>query len=308
MLYGVLRDIVRLHTPDAIVTTYPLYQAPLSAVFALSRWRCPVLTVITDLATVHGLWFNADMDKCLAPTEAVRQKALESGLAAERVEITGLPVSPVFAQPADRAALRSRLGWRDDQFVALIVGGKRVKKLDPVIRALNHSGLPLALALVAGGDESLREQWAAEEWHLPAHLYGYVEDMPALMQAADFIVCKAGGLIVSEALAAGLALLIVEAIPGQETGNAHHVISGGAGKFAENPLAALEVVCHWLARGGAELEERRAQARVLGRPAAAFRVADLAWQAAQSGPQARDHRLTAQIQWLLDLGASLERG
>lgn len=306
MLYSTLRDTLQQHRPDAIVTTYPLYQAPLSAIFALARESIPVLTVVTDLVTVHGLWFNDDVDKCLVPTAAVLSKALESGLAPDRVEVTGLPVNPVLARPADRKALRDRLGWSQDRFVALMAGSKRVTRLEPVAQALNHSGLPLELALVAGGDETLRQRWDDTEWHTPAHVYGYVTDMASLMLAADFIVCKAGGLIVSESLAAGLPLLLVEAIPGQETGNADYVVRGGAGELVENPLDALIAVFHWLERGGAELARRAENARRLGSPRAAFRVADLAWDAAQQGPQRRERRWASQLPVLRNLLSGLE--
>ena len=253
MLYGTLRDTLRAYRPDVIVTTYPLYQAPLAAIFALDRHHTPVLTVVTDLVTVHALWFNDDVERCLVPTSDVLAKALESGLAPDRVEITGLPVNPALAQPVDRVALRQQLGWGQDRRVALFAGSKRVTRLEPVAQAFNHAGLPLELALVAGGDEALRQRWADVEWHLPAHVYGYVDNMASLMLAADFIVCKAGGLIVSEALAAGLPLLLVEAIPGQETGNADYVVRGDAGVLVDNALDALATAFHWVdaERGGA---------------------------------------------------------
>jgi 1,2-diacylglycerol 3-beta-galactosyltransferase len=306
MLYSTLRDTLRHHQPDAIVTTYPLYQAPLAAIFAWARQYIPVLTVVTDLVTVHALWFNDDVDRCLVPTAAVQAKALESGLAPDRVEVTGLPVNPALARPVDRAALRDRLGWSQERCVALMAGSKRVTKLEPVARALNHSALPLELALVAGGDDALHQRWAGAEWHLPAHVYGYVDDMASMMLAADLIVCKAGGLIVSEALAAGLPLLLVEAIPGQETGNADYVVEGSAGVLVHDSLDALETVFHWLDHGGAELAGRAAQARQLGRPQAALRVADLAWEAAQQGAQRREHRLVAESPLLRDLLRSFD--
>lgn len=308
MLYATLRDVVHQHAPDAIVTTYPLYQAPLAAVLAVARRAIPVITVVTDLATVHTLWFNQDVDRCLVPTAMVLTKALESRLPAERVEITGLPVNPVLARPTDKATLRRHLGWRPDRTVALFVGSKRVKKLEPVAQALNHAGLPLELALVAGGDEGLEERLHKIEWHLPAHVYGYVDNMPTLLQAADFIVCKAGGLIVSEALAAGLPLLLIEAIPGQETGNADYVTRGGAGELVEDALGALAAVFHWLDRAGMQLQERAACARDLGAPQAAFRVADLAWQAAQAGPQRRERRLLDQLPLVRELLKTLDIG
>jgi 1,2-diacylglycerol 3-beta-galactosyltransferase len=295
MLYTTMRAVVKVHRPDVIVTTYPFYQAPLAALFALSGHYIPVLTVVTDLVTVHGLWFNEDVERCLVPTQAVYAKALESGLASEQVEITGLPVSPALAREVDRAALRDRLGWSQDRVVALLAGSKRVTKLEPTVDVLDHSGWPLEFALVAGGDKELEARFAARDWHQPAHVYGYVDDMPSLMRAADFIVCKAGGLIVSEALAAGLPLLLIEAIPGQEVGNATYVTEGSAGVLVQDPLETLITVCHWLENGGAGLAEQAAHARTLGRPQAAYQVADLAWQAAQQGATRRDHRWSRQI-------------
>jgi len=102
-----------------------------------------------------------------------------------------------------------------------------------------------------------------------------------MMRAADAILCKAGGLIITEALACGLPLLLADVIPGQETGNADYVIEGGAGELARQPLDALESLHHWLARGGELLARRAACARRLGRPRAAYDVADLTWAAAE---------------------------
>jgi len=55
LLFEVMLDLVHRIQPDVIVTTYPLYQAPLGAVFSITRRYIPLLTVITDLATVHRL-------------------------------------------------------------------------------------------------------------------------------------------------------------------------------------------------------------------------------------------------------------
>lgn len=295
MLYPTLRDLIDEQQPACIVTTYPLYQAPLVALFALSNHYIPLLTVVTDLATVHGLWFNDDVDKCLAPTQAVLKKALESGMAPARLEVTGLPVNPALAKPVDKAELRARLGLSQDRYVALLVGGTRVQKLEPVAHILNHSGSPLELVLVAGGNEALHRRWDEEEWHQPAHVHGFVEDMIPWLQAADFIVCKAGGLIVSESLAAGLPLLLVEAIPGQETGNAEYVVKGGAGALVQGPVEALTEVCHWLDHDGAKLHEVAARAKRLGTPDAAYRIADLTWQAAHQTPSRTKSRLGEQL-------------
>jgi 1,2-diacylglycerol 3-beta-galactosyltransferase len=285
ILFEAMHGIVRHHQPEAIVTTYPLYQAPLGAVYAISRRYIPLLTVVTDLVTVHRIWFHDAADLCLVPTPQVRDLALSYGTHPDKIKVTGVPVRPDLAR-GDRnpAAIRAELGWRSDLTTVLAVGSKRVGHMPDVLRALNHSGLPLQLVAVAGGDDELYRQLESTEWHLPAHIHNYIKNMPELMRAADWIICKAGGLIVSEALACGLPLVLIDVLPGQETGNAAYVVDGGAGERADSGLASLEIVYHWLDRDGALLTERARNARRLGRPRAAYEVAEHAWQAAERGP------------------------
>jgi 1,2-diacylglycerol 3-beta-galactosyltransferase len=129
-----------------------------------------------------------------------------------------------------------------------------------------------------------------------------------MMQAADFIICKAGGLIVSEALATGLPLLLVEALPGQEIGNAEHVIRGQAGSLVNDALQGLVTVFHWLDGGGAELRERAVCAGRLGKPKAALRVAELAWEAALQGSRRPERRIGRQVPLLRDLLKGFDGG
>ncbi len=301
MLYSVLRDILGTHQPDVVITTYPLYQAPLATPMALSRRGTPFLTVVTDLATVHRLWFHESAALCLVATQAVANKAIESGLSPARVEVTGLPVDPRLGRPVDKAALRETLGWQPDRTVALMTGSKRVKKLEPITQVLNHAGLPLELAIVTGGDEELRRRLQATEWHQPAHVYGYVDNMIEMMLAADFIVCKAGGSVVSEALAAGLPLLIAEALPGQETGNAEYVVQGKAGMLVNDAIEALVQVFHWLDRDCAELKAAAVNARGLGRPEAALRAAERVLEVAVRGAPPVSRGLTSQLPRLREM-------
>jgi 1,2-diacylglycerol 3-beta-galactosyltransferase len=113
MLFEALHDLIRHHRPDAIVTTYPLYQSPLSAVYMIGKWHIPLLTVITDLTTVHRLWFHDVADLCLVPTQEVRDLALAHDLSPHRVQITGIPVHPALAKEVRSPA--AVLNWDGNQ-------------------------------------------------------------------------------------------------------------------------------------------------------------------------------------------------
>jgi 1,2-diacylglycerol 3-beta-galactosyltransferase len=288
VLFQVMGDLVRRVNPDAILTTYPIYQAPLAAVFGFNRCEIPLLNVVTDYAPVHRIYFHRAADRCLVSVPAARDEAIASGLPPDRVIVTGIPVHPNLANEDRKpAAVRDELGWPPQLRTVLVVGGKRVKNLTGILRTLNHSGLPLQLAIVAGGDDALYRELQETEWHVPARVLNFVDNMPTLMHASDCIVCKAGGLIVTESLASGLPILLTDFIEGQETGNVRYVVEGGAGELVRNPLDGLETICHWLAAEGEMLARRSRNARSLGHPRAAYDVAGLAWESAVRGPQAK---------------------
>jgi len=281
LLFKLLRDVVRQHQPDVIVCTYPLYPAILSTIFSVENHYIPLITVVTDLVTVHKLWFHPQAGLCLVPTRIVYDLAMEAGLTPEKVKIIGIPVHPELAKrKQDRASIRKSLGWDPDLFTVLAVGSKRVENMYESLDGLNHSGLPLQLVVVAGGDDELYHRLEQVEWHRQAHLYNFVTDMATLMRASDCVLGKAGGLTVSESLACGLPLILIDVIPGQETGNAEYVTHGNAGDLAPDPMSALETMCHWLDKGEELYKIRSKNARRLGRPQAAYETAELAWAAA----------------------------
>ena len=176
-----MRDLVATYHPDAIVTTYPMYQSALEAVFTIDRILIPLYTVVTDLANVHRLWFHHAATACLVPNPAVRDQAIANNLKPEQVIVTGIPVSPRLVQETrSKEEIRRELGWDEKRLTVLAVGSKRVDRLVETVNIFNHSGFPIQLAIAAGKDPALFEQLQAIQWHVPAYLYEYVSNMPLL--------------------------------------------------------------------------------------------------------------------------------
>jgi 1,2-diacylglycerol 3-beta-galactosyltransferase len=283
MLINAIREIIRETQPDVIVCTYSSYQNSLNVIFDLEKIHIPVLTVVTDLATVNRLWFHPVADVCVVPTEAVYDLAIKAGLPAEKVEIIGIPVRPDLMKGThDQAAIRKSLGWREDLFTVLAIGSKRVEHLYDALSVLNHSGFPLQLVIASGGDEEFYERCQDTEWHVETHVYNFVTEMGTFMRGADCVLGKAGGLTVSESLASGLPMILVDVIPGQEIGNAEHVVSGNAGVLANDPTEVLEAMAHWLEKDRLHYHQQAQNARRLGRPRAAFDIAERIWALAVS--------------------------
>ncbi len=270
-----ITDMFRTYQPDLIITTHFAFAKAIMWVSQKLQQPTPVNVVVTDLTNVHSLWFNENADLIFVPTEQVYQQALDQDLPEEKVFLSGLPVQPAIARETrDKATIRKSLGWDLDLTTGLIVGSVRTGQTAAVAQLLDRSGLGIQVVAVAGGDQETEQKLRATEWKGVTHVYGMVKNLPEMMHAADFIVCKAGGLIVSEALACGLPLILYEALPGQEIGNLQYVVENGAGAWSPGAIGALTTAYAWLSGGQTKLEEVRAAARRIGKPRAAYDIAE----------------------------------
>ena len=70
--------------------------------------------------------------------------------------------------------------------------------------------------------------------------------MPDFMRASDILLTKAGPGTISEALIAGLPIILYHRISGQEEGNVSYVIDEGAGVWAPETEDIIETLKYWL--------------------------------------------------------------
>lgn len=268
-----LRNLIDDHPSDLIVSVHPLATASVMRALGPRHGR-PFITVVTDLVTTHAFWYHRRADLTIVPTEAARQRALLYGLQPERLKVIGLPVSDRFCQPpGDPRALRAHYGWPQDRPLVLLVGGgEGMGPLERTAHAIAEAGLPISLVVVAGRNRSLKARLEAYQWPVPTFVYGFVSEMPDFMRAADVLVTKAGPGTISEALIAGLPIILYSRLPGQEDGNVSFVASEGAGVWAPHPEEIVSVLRRWVERPETRLKAVEAS-RSLARPQAAREIA-----------------------------------
>jgi 1,2-diacylglycerol 3-beta-galactosyltransferase len=271
------------HSADVIVSFHPAYNHAILRAMAQTKIKANLITMVTDLATAHSFWIAPEVPCCLVPTEAVRRRALDCGLPAERILITGLPVSPRFVRTAqeDPLKVRRRLGLEPDlPMVLLVSGAEGMGPVHRLCRAVVDSGVQAQLVIIAGRNERLRARLCAEAWPLPVRVEGFVQNMHDWMRAASLLVTKAGPSTVSEALVMGLPMVLSGALPGQERPTVDYVVRAGAGVWAPTAAQITRVICALLAPGTTELAQMAVRARAMARPNAARRAADVIWAAA----------------------------
>jgi processive 1,2-diacylglycerol beta-glucosyltransferase len=190
--------------------------------------------------------------------------------------VTGIPVHPDFGRARPQREARAALGLDPGRTTILVVaGGFGVGPIEAVVREVCGVSHPVQVVAICGKnarlEARLRETPPAGA---PLTVVGFTREMAAWMAAADLFVGKAGGLSSAEALARGLALVIVNPIPGQEERNADHFLEEGVAIRCNN-LPALGYKIETLLADPGRLGRMAAQARRLGRPGAAAEIVSI---------------------------------
>ena len=265
-------NLVQDHPCDLFLSVHPIINTPILR--ALGPDHAPYLTVITDLVSTHALWYNEKATLTLAPTEEARQRGIDLGLGPEKIRVVGQPIADQFRQPSPaREVLRQQLGWPEHGIVALVVGGgEGMGPMAELVQAIDQAQMGLMMAIIAGRNEALQESLKAANLRSAHKIYGFMDNMPALMNAADVILTKAGPGTISEAFIAGLPIILYSKMPGQEDGNVDYVVNKGAGIWAPYPEQVVTTLRFWLDHPEAR-QEVAETSKSLARPDASLEIA-----------------------------------
>ena len=263
------------HRPAAVVSCHPLTAAAAIRSRAALASCAPIVTVVTDLVTVHMAWRDDPVDRLvLAPAAMV-------GPAQACHRVVGLPVAGAFAAgpptAAERARLRGRYGLNRYSFVVLLTGGgEGAGGLARRATALLRHCPDVGIVVLCGRNDRLRRRLDAVANRYAGRLVvcGFVDDVADRLRCADVVVTKAGPGTIAEATCCGTPLILTSHLPGQERGNTEHVVRAGAGRCAPTVAALVREVTR-LSRDPDAIARLRRASAALGRPLAAASIAAL---------------------------------
>jgi len=251
-------------------------------VFSLLRRRgvipIPVYCAITDFA-VHPIWVYPGIDRYFVASEFSAEQLRATGVVpVDRIEVTGVPIDPEFASSVGMEAARLELGLDPDPrrlTFLLMGGGFGWGPMEAMLEAVLRLDASVQAIVLAGKNQELWQKLAkrvrGQERRIQVH--GFTDRVHRMLEAADMLIGKAGGVTSSEAMARGVPIIAVRPIPGQEERNVDYLQESGAAVRAHDLDDLLYRMMHFLA-DRVDLERMKANARAIGRPRSAFQVAD----------------------------------
>jgi len=268
-------ELIEDFNPDVVVATHFISEAVLENYRRKREKKFRIAVTLTDYE-FHPVWLVANIDLYFTATEEVKSSLLFYGIPADKIITSGIPVHPKFSEGKDRKGLLAKYGLSQQSPIILISAGSfGVTPLDEVITEFGGIKDEFQIMVVCGKNAELRKGLEIKQGSEPRlkRVFGFVDFMDELMASSDLLITKPGGITVSESLATGLPMVLIEPIPGQEEANADYLVEHGAGIKARN----LPVLLHKLGilLGNPEkLAEMSIKAKAISRPHAAKTIAE----------------------------------
>lgn len=236
---GYVREHFEKWCPHIVVSVHPLTQHFFARVLKELNLanQIPLVTVVTD--PCYGFWKGwacDDVSLYLVANDDARRQLIDYGIASEKIKISGMPVHPKFHEVDEAYAQRARrfYGLDPDKFTVFLnagwIGGGNIPQ---IFRELVRGELDVQAIFLAGKNEDLRleAEAIARTAKFPVKVIGYSDEIEKMMQSANVMVSKLGGLTTFEALACRLPIIadgITPPMP-QEAGTVKLIEGKGAG-------------------------------------------------------------------------------
>ena len=251
---------IRRFAPTAIICTHFLPAQLVGGMLLRGAGAARTAVVTTDY-DFQGLWLTSAFHRFFVAREEGRVQLTTLGLPPDRVTASGIPILP-GPDPAPEPAARS--------MVLVSAGASGGDYALAVVRQTLHLRGDCDVTVVCGRNDELRrdvERLVAGQRDR-YRVLGYTDEMPALLRRAALFVGKPGGLSASECMAAGLPMVLVNPIPGQEVRNGDYLLEQGAAVRCNTATTIGWKIDRILTEPG-RLQRMRDAARATGRPDAA---------------------------------------
>ena len=249
---GFCRDVFEKWCPHVVVSVHPLTQHIFGRILRELNMTdtVPLVTVVTD--PCYGFWKGwacDDVSLYLVANEDAKRQLIDYGVSPEKIKISGMPVDPKFHEVNEKDAqiARRAYGLDPDKFTVFLnagwIGGGNIPQ---IFRELVRGELDVQAIFLAGKNEELRKEALeiARTAKFPVKVIGYSDEIEKLMQSANIMVSKLGGLTTFEALACHLPIIadgITPPMP-QEAVTVRLIDNKGEGIVLKRPIDIVATI------------------------------------------------------------------
>jgi len=244
-----LKKIIEDFNPDLTISTH-FFGSSLCAYYNKKGIiNSKLITIVTDYVA-HELWLNSHRQTdymVVCTNEEKRHLVNERNIPKDKIKTYGIPIFPETNVNFNKNKLLSELKLDSDKLTCVFFagGGKGSTATLPYIKKLLKKELPINLIFISGKNEKAEKkikEYVKRYETTNCKVYGFANNVPELLQIADFVVTKPGGVQTTECLYFKKPMLMLRSSGGQENDNVKYLVHKGYGKMFRFPFTCVNYI------------------------------------------------------------------
>lgn len=219
--------------PDYIISTHPFATEMCAALKKKGKITSSLNVIITDYAS-HLFWELKPqcIDNYFVANKEIKHTMVHNGIKSSKIHVTGIPISPDFFKKFNKIDIYREFELNEDKKTILIFGGGEygLSNIKDFYNELLKLDEDVQIIIIAGKHSKSQKIFKelSSNSNKKIIVLGYTNKIPELMQIADLVISKPGGLTTTEILTNQIPFVIINPIPGQEEENAQFLLNNGA--------------------------------------------------------------------------------
>lgn len=218
---------VQKSRPDLIINTHILGSGQISYMKKRKLYDMPQISIITDHVHHNSFFaYQKYVDYYIVPDFNIKRKTVDAGITDKKILDYGIPISTKVTPKTKTSDFKLKI---------LFFGGGGVgfESSLPYLKALQYNN-EWTIKFVSGKNKKLYRK-ARRIASSNTEIMGYSNDVPKLLEWADLVVSKAGGITTTECINSNTPLISILSFGGHEKGNVDYTLSNNTGIWCDSP-------------------------------------------------------------------------
>ena len=234
-----IKDI-KAFNPDLVISTHFYGSSFISRLNKKGALNSKLITVITDYEA-HNIWLEhyINGEYIVVPSKE-EKKSLSKKIPRKYIKDFGIPIFPKADDLNKKQDILKKLGFNNGKktCVCFSGGGNGSTATMPYIKALLKAKADLNYIFISGNNDKAynKIKGLVKKYRIKNYkVYGFVNNVPELLIASDFVVTKPGGAQSTECLYFNKPMLFIKSSGGQENDNINYFTKRGYARFFKSP-------------------------------------------------------------------------
>lgn len=233
-------NIIQNEQPDLIVCTHLFCAQTISYIKKNYSINAITSAIITDY-TWSPFWEETKLDYYFIPHKDLVDEFINKGMDKTNLLPFGLPVSSKFKTSMDKNEAKASLNLTPNIPHILIMGGSMGAGniFDTSIK-LSSNFKDVQFTVICGNNTELYEKFMNNSHNTNLNILKFTTSIDKLMDSADILITKPGGLTSTEAMVKGLPIILMNPIPGVESANKTFFLSHNMALYSNSIEEAID--------------------------------------------------------------------